>query len=307
MGTGVRFRKRVTNRMFALKCKSPARPGRATGPTHRTRQQARRGSRPCFALAASLVISLVVVAAGRAQKPQQVASESRTRPSSHLPARVVEAEHFLTLRGWTPGRRLPARARALRSRSQIAPLLGFGQNPAGSANPAPVATWQPLGPTAVETANFGLVSGRVSSIALDPSDATGNRLYVGTTGGGVWFANNAGTPTTSAIAFAPLTDTVTALGGAAGASISIGALDRAAGRHGRHSGRHRRPQRCARLLLRRRNPALGRRRQLVDPHPLHRRRRGLSGRTELHRRGLCRLCLEHGQSATGGGRRLSGL
>lgn len=218
--------------MFALKCKSPARPGRATGPTHRTRQQARRGSRPCFALAASLVISLVVVAAGRAQKPQQAASESRTRPSSHLPARVVEAEHFLTLRGWTPGRRLPARARALRSRSQIAPLLGFGQNPAGSANPAPVATWQPLGPTAVETANFGLVSGRVSSIALDPSDATGNRLYVGTTGGGVWFANNAGTPTTSAIAFAPLTDTVTALGGAAGASISIGALSVQAGETG---------------------------------------------------------------------------
>jgi hypothetical protein len=47
---------------------------------------------------------------------------------------------------------------------------------------------------------------------------------VGTTGGGVWFASNAGTSTMSAIAFTPLTDNVTALGGAAGASISIGAL-----------------------------------------------------------------------------------
>ena len=77
---------------------------------------------------------------------------------------------------------------------------------------------------AVITPNFGLVSGRVSSIALDPSDATGNSLYVGTTGGGVWSANNAGTSTVSSIVFNPLTDHVTALGGAAGASISIGAL-----------------------------------------------------------------------------------
>jgi hypothetical protein len=77
---------------------------------------------------------------------------------------------------------------------------------------------------AVQTPNFGLVTGRVSALALDPSDATGNRLYAGTTGGGVWVANNAAASTPSTIVFTPLTDTLAALGGASDASISIGAL-----------------------------------------------------------------------------------
>ena len=62
---------------------------------------------------------------------------------------------------------------------------------AAAGSPA-TATWQPLGPTAVETPGFGLVTGRVSALALDPSDATGNRLYLGTTGGGVWVAAECG-------------------------------------------------------------------------------------------------------------------
>ena len=64
----------------------------------------------------------------------------------------------------------------------------------------------------------------MAALALDPSDATGNRLYVGTTGGGVWMANNAGASALSSIIFTPLTDSVAALGGAVDASISIGAL-----------------------------------------------------------------------------------
>ncbi len=94
----------------------------------------------------------------------------------------------------------------------------------GAANNAASATWQPLGPTAVLTPDFGLVTGRISAIALDPSDATGNHLYIGTTGGGVWSSSNAGTSTVSNIVLNPLTDTLTALGGSADASISIGAL-----------------------------------------------------------------------------------
>jgi hypothetical protein len=86
------------------------------------------------------------------------------------------------------------------------------------------AAWQPLGPAAVSTASYGLVTGRISALAFDPSDATGNRLYVGTTGGGVWAASNAGAANSSSVVFTPLTDAVNALGGAADASISIGAL-----------------------------------------------------------------------------------
>ena len=70
------------------------------------------------------------------------------------------------------------------------------------------ATWQPLGPTAVTSANFGLVTGRIAALALDPSDTTGNHLYVGTTGGGVWVSKNAGASATSSITFSPLTDSL---------------------------------------------------------------------------------------------------
>ncbi len=96
--------------------------------------------------------------------------------------------------------------------------------PQVSPGSAPGSTWTPLGPTAVITPGFGLVTGRITAIALDPSDATGNKVYLGTTGGGVWSSSNAGTSTVSNIVFNPLTDMVTALGGAQDASLSIGAL-----------------------------------------------------------------------------------
>ena len=85
-------------------------------------------------------------------------------------------------------------------------------------------TWAALGPTAVQSSNFGMVTGRVTALALDPADATGNKLYLGTTGGGVWVAQNAATSNSSTISFLPLTDTVATLSGAQDASISIGAL-----------------------------------------------------------------------------------
>ena len=81
-----------------------------------------------------------------------------------------------------------------------------------------------MGPLAVSTASYGLVTGRVSSIALDPIDSTGNRVYIGTTGGGVWLSQNAATASTANVQFAPLTDTVGAMRSALYSSISIGAI-----------------------------------------------------------------------------------
>jgi hypothetical protein len=69
-----------------------------------------------------------------------------------------------------------------------------------------------------------LVSGRVSALALDPFDAGGNTLYVGTTGGGVWKATNAAALASGAISFTPLTDGLEALSSVQDASLSIGAL-----------------------------------------------------------------------------------
>jgi len=85
-------------------------------------------------------------------------------------------------------------------------------------------TWQPLGPAAVVSQNYGLVTGRITALALDPSDATGNTLYVGATGGGVWRSQNADTSSPANISFVSLTDDLPAMIGAVNASISIGAL-----------------------------------------------------------------------------------
>ncbi len=75
--------------------------------------------------------------------------------------------------------------------------------------------WQPLGPVAITSPTFGNLTGRITALAADPNDATGNTVYLGTTGGGVWKSSNAAGPLT-AIRFAPLTD--------AQASLSIGAV-----------------------------------------------------------------------------------
>ena len=89
------------------------------------------------------------------------------------------------------------------------------------------ASWQPVGPGQVATAAYGNVTGRVSSIAIDPADATGNTVYLGTTGGGVWKSTNAAGPAAN-VTFVPLTDTLPVFsanaGASATASLSIGAV-----------------------------------------------------------------------------------
>jgi hypothetical protein len=129
-----------------------------------------------------------------------------------VPPRVAQARRFLARRGFVPGRKVerPLRRQTNAARPEF-------QSPG-------TATWQLFGPTAVVTPNYGLVTGRVSAVALDPADPTGNRLYLGTTGGGVWVAQNAGAQNPSSISFTSLTDNMAVFDGALESSISIGAL-----------------------------------------------------------------------------------
>jgi hypothetical protein len=96
--------------------------------------------------------------------------------------------------------------------------------PQGSSLSAP---WQPIGPNQVASIAYGNVTGRVTSIAIDPADTTGNTVYLGTTGGGVWKSMNAAGPPAS-VSFVPLTDTLPVFSANAGTSaipsLSIGAL-----------------------------------------------------------------------------------
>jgi len=108
-----------------------------------------------------------------------------------------------------------ARARGL-YRAQVA-----ASSTSGSSTPV----WQPVGPAKVVTSAYGNVAGRVTSIAVDPSDSTGNTVYVGTAFGGVWKSANAAGDSSS-VTLVPLTDSVySSISGFDSApSLSIGAV-----------------------------------------------------------------------------------
>ena len=165
------------------------------------------------------------------------------------------------------------------------------------------AAWQAVGPAQIASQSYGNVTGRVTSVAIDPADASGNTVYLGTTGGGVWKSTNAA---------------------GAAASVSFRAADRHASRlqrergnggdsvaehrrgqrkyreRDRHSaGRNGRPQRRVGLVLRRRDSALGRWRQ--------RHGRWRSSRTDwrscesfLCRPWRRRICVEQLDARSGG-------
>ncbi|MGA2649199.1 MAG: choice-of-anchor D domain-containing protein [Terracidiphilus sp.] len=172
-----------------------------------------RGGRLAGVLLAGLVLAAFASTPCTAE-----AQSSLVRTDRQSPPRVKQAQRFLSQRGFTAGQ-TPAR---------LGPMHGIGRQAlaqaASTSATTSTATWQTLGPAAVLTPSYGLVTGRVSAVALDPSDTTGNRLYVGTTGGGVWVAQNAGTSNAANVVFTPLTDTLASLSGIQDASISIGAL-----------------------------------------------------------------------------------
>jgi subtilisin-like proprotein convertase family protein len=78
-------------------------------------------------------------------------------------------------------------------------------------NPLSRSEWSPLGPASVDTT--GVLStttqggaGRVSSVAVDPSDPSGNTVYVAGSGGGVWKTTNFLTHDPAGPSYVPLTD-----------------------------------------------------------------------------------------------------
>lgn len=91
--------------------------------------------------------------------------------------------------------------------------------------------WTSIGPTPTTGGTFSPVTGRITTIAVDPSDTTGNTVLIGGAQGGVWRSTDAGTTWTAvgdqnaslamgSIAFAP-SQTATVYAGT-GEQASIG-------------------------------------------------------------------------------------
>jgi Bacterial Ig-like domain (group 3) len=68
--------------------------------------------------------------------------------------------------------------------------------------------WVFLGPAPLVSDEnfFGLVSGRVTAIAVDPSDTSGNTVYAAGASGGVWKSTNAANATVGNVTWTPVTD-----------------------------------------------------------------------------------------------------
>jgi hypothetical protein len=112
---------------------------------------------------------------------------------------------------------LAARAQHLAMMQNLSPL---GFTPLTNLNTA----WQAVGPAQIASSAFGDITGRITGIAIDPADATGNTVYIATTGGGVWESMNAAAAAGS-VTFTPLTDTLPVFNGTAAiASLSTGAI-----------------------------------------------------------------------------------
>ncbi|HYK37560.1 choice-of-anchor D domain-containing protein [Alloacidobacterium sp.] len=142
------------------------------------------------------------------------------------PPQTQRSRHFLSQRGLNRSREKVSNPAGLMldARTQHETLKAI---PNSSGTTPLTAPWTPVGPSAVETASYGLITGRVTSIAVDPSDAGGNTVYVGSSGGGVWKSTNAAGPAGS-VSFTPLTDMLPISSGCstspALSSLSIGAL-----------------------------------------------------------------------------------
>jgi hypothetical protein len=156
-------------------------------------------------------VFVLLMLAGMAMTPapaQQTAATHRSRTTHFLAQRTSSSSS-----GSTPAEALQ-RARAQHLALQSSPR----------ATGLTVA-WQAVGPSSILSPTFGNLTGRITAIAPDPNDATGNTVYLGTTGGGVWKSTNAAGPLAS-IAFTPLTDTLPVFSGNTSAipSLSIGAV-----------------------------------------------------------------------------------
>lgn len=152
-----------------------------------------------------------------------LAPRGATAQSFSLSARQLQVHQFLA------SRQTQRVARGERAASYELALEAWAkakrQTVIGQIGTSPNYTWQPLGPAQIETARYGPVTGQITSIAIDPSDPSGNTVFLGTAGGGVWYSQNAtGSQSGIPASFQPMTDSLADFAPPNVGSLSIGAV-----------------------------------------------------------------------------------
>ena len=173
---------------------------------------------------ASVFLLLLFLCGGSLAQVPSALSVTDSPSDPAISAHHLRAERFL--RGRLPADDENAAQAISAARAESATVQSNGRVSPRAVSGLSTA-WQPVGPGRVSTAAYGIVTGRITSIVVDPADTTGNTVYLGSTGGGVWKSTNAAGDAAS-VTFTPLTDTLPAFSGSDGTfvvpSLSIGAL-----------------------------------------------------------------------------------
>jgi hypothetical protein len=172
-------------------------------------------------LAPSVVVALILCLLGESSSAQSRISDSHTRTESADRDNVIKRQQwFRRGRHGVQGRsaaalrldayrQMVARRKAMQGESRQSATHAAG----GSFTTS--QTWSLLGPSpivsnlsgsATAAYDYGPAVGRVTALFVDPTDATGNTVYLGGATGGLWRSTNAATTTASGVAWSPLLD-----------------------------------------------------------------------------------------------------
>ncbi len=191
-----------------------------------------RAGWPCLLLVTLALVSLLGSPAFAQSLPNGEAAKGALGSADAARARAAKFLAGRTVTRTAAGVPLPAADAMRQAHMQGTAAPGSLARPrAQMSTGAPTANlsaaWQALGPMSVNSVLYGQISGRITAVAIDPNDSTGNTVYLGTTGGGVWKSINAAGASGS-VSFAPLTDTLPVFSANEDAttiaSMSIGAV-----------------------------------------------------------------------------------
>jgi uncharacterized protein (TIGR03437 family) len=129
-----------------------------------------------------VIASLAVLCAAGLPCFSQTASPSRKQPSSAWDDWFYSQRRYGM--GYIPDGALP---KAVAQRNA---MRQGNYHPAADSTPAGASSWVSLGPSVVNSPTRGLISGRITSLAIDPANSS--TVYVAAAGGGVWKTTNRG-------------------------------------------------------------------------------------------------------------------
>lgn len=141
-----------------------------------------------------LLVALVLLAAVAPVIAQKSAPKKSAAHHGGIDLARRRADWFYRQRAYPAGS-IPAGARD----AAIEELRAMRQKSAVADPNISSLAWQTIGPAPTSQTPFGNISGRVTSLVVDPTDSTGKTVYLGAADGGVW-------KTTDLQNWTPLTD-----------------------------------------------------------------------------------------------------